>query len=173
MNMTRRGFLGSILAAGVAPVIVKASSLMKVPVRSPLLPFGMSGDGWTMGRHLVLEDAGWGNLVIYDWAGAPLATMTIPNIPAASLGEIDVPIKPALVNRTGRASHFSILDSHGVARIGGSIGEGSGGIVLSNNHLMTGQPLSIDIFKLTEGNSGHGLRYSNELRNARLDAVFK
>lgn len=28
--MNRRGFLGAILAAGVAPVIVKASSLMKV-----------------------------------------------------------------------------------------------------------------------------------------------
>lgn len=34
--MNRRGFLGAILAAGVAPAVVKASSLMPVLVRKEL-----------------------------------------------------------------------------------------------------------------------------------------
>lgn len=45
--MNRRGFLGAILAAGVAPAVVKASSLMPVFVRKELggllVPDGVGG----------------------------------------------------------------------------------------------------------------------------------
>lgn len=43
--MTRRGFLGTILAASAAPALVRADSLMKIitPAQGLILPLGMTG----------------------------------------------------------------------------------------------------------------------------------
>lgn len=49
-DMNRRGFLGSILALGVAPAIVRADSLMRVIPRNTgiIAAFDLTGNG----RHL-------------------------------------------------------------------------------------------------------------------------
>lgn len=43
--MNRRGFLGAILAAGIAPAIVRPGSLMRVNVRRLIVP---SAEVWTV-----------------------------------------------------------------------------------------------------------------------------
>jgi hypothetical protein len=40
--MNRRGFIGSILALGAAPAIVRADSLMRIIPRETSLPYGTS-----------------------------------------------------------------------------------------------------------------------------------
>jgi hypothetical protein len=45
MDIKRRGFLGAILAAGVAPAFVGSSILM--PVRKIIAPFDWRGDQWS------------------------------------------------------------------------------------------------------------------------------
>ena len=52
-GMTRRGFLSAILALGVAPAIVRVSSLM--PVRVPLPP---EYSAWVFGNYEWTEVAG-------------------------------------------------------------------------------------------------------------------
>lgn len=44
MNLSRRGFLGAMLAAAAAPAIVKSDSLMRIVVPTPLL-LTLWGDG--------------------------------------------------------------------------------------------------------------------------------
>lgn len=45
MNVTRRGFMGALLALGAAPALVKAESLMRIarPTQGLILPLGLAG----------------------------------------------------------------------------------------------------------------------------------
>jgi hypothetical protein len=53
---TRRGFLGSILALGVAPAIVRADSLMRIVPREVEILTSTDGVTWGAGNSLMTID---------------------------------------------------------------------------------------------------------------------
>lgn len=62
MNITRRGFIGAILAAGVAPAIVRVGSLMIIKARKI--------------EVATLEDLfQYGSIVSYDIEGNPIQSV--------------------------------------------------------------------------------------------------
>ena len=65
---TRRGFLKAILAAGIAPAIVRAESLMKIVVPKPVL---LDGFGGYIQPTCLNADFGTGDFTIETWIQDP------------------------------------------------------------------------------------------------------
>lgn len=174
MMMTRRGFLGGILAACAAPAIVKASSMMKVPVRKPFLPYGFPilpmEVGKLEGVRFIEQD--WGRLVIYDANDVALVTMPVNGVDIADCSAT-LRIASADTRQSGMASFFRVIDSHGVERIEGTVSEyNMGGLTLANANLITGQQMMIDDFRISSGNESGPIRYSKELMNESMKVLF-
>ncbi len=162
--LNRRQFLGSILALAAAPAIVRASSLMKVPVRQTQL-FGAAYD---LG--------GPESLVMYDAAGMPLVSMPIA-FNLAKNGLALAKQAEGVVMRTGVAHMFKLLDSGAQELLRGDVGGGlgaEGALLLNTQHLSTGCHVVLSNFSLGMGaDLGNNIKASTALRNAMLDGAWK
>lgn len=170
--MDRRGFLSAILAAGIAPAIVKAANLM--PVRRPsglllLDDFAGSGD-------LIAHVADGPRLQIFSGAlprtadeairsATLLATIAL-DANAATHGAITMK-GDGVSAVSGRAS-FARIDMGGGRVIQMPVGFGSGDFVLAHPDFVPGMPLSVQA-SLTEGPVYHSPRMSRAMVEAMLE----
>lgn len=108
--------------------------------------------------------AGAGLLRIYDGSrpasgGAAttlLATLTFsdPAFGAASSGSVTASAitQDSSADATGTATWFRVVDSTGTFVIDGSVGASGSDLNLTTTSIITGQPVSISSFVITEGN---------------------
>lgn len=181
--LNRRQFLGSILALAAAPAIVRASSLMKVPVRRPL-------SYWSDTARI--------DTILYQSAGIfDGATLTLYSGYADDVGDVERPLvsmplkfRPAkdgvlranqawgTTIRTGAASMFRVMDAGANELMRGTVGGPDNwcDMILAHNSLVSGQQLRIDNFGLKMSTADHGsdiqlsnIQLSEKMRNAVLD----
>lgn len=100
--MNRRGFIGSILALGAAPAIVRAESLMKIPVRR----IALLGDDALIAAWIASDRT----MTLADFAGKHTFNMTRPILARgsglydfgyATINMRDMPIEEAAFTFTG------------------------------------------------------------------------
>lgn len=171
--LNRRQFLGSILALAAAPAIVRAGSLMKVPVRRGRWMGWLNGEevwggqGMFDGATLTIYSGGIGEIE------RPLVSMPLPFKPACG-GVLEAMPAHGVVIGSGVARMFKLLDRGANELMRGSVGgpHNWADMNLTHDVVVPGSHLSIDTFQLTM-NSQNGpsssLRISEALRNRMLD----
>jgi hypothetical protein len=179
--MNRRSFLGAILASAMAPAIVRASSLMQLPVRQ-VWTHPLGGEIVTMEGMRFHGD--WGTLKFYDGEpGDPLANllgeMPIENWQPAEFGSIEASTPGILTwARSGVASMFAIeRASDGQRVITGNVGDPRhpADFNFDQRQVAAGSMLGLNgppRFTLGDGGSLGGVQLSTEVRNRMLDAAI-
>lgn len=142
--MNRRGFLASILAAGIAPAIVKASSLM--PVIQTFTQRDMAAEVARRASMSVLLN----KATLQMFSGTPenpgtlLASLAMAG-DAASFGTINLSGQ-AEVCAMGRAQLARLVHEDGRVLIDAKVGSD---FRLANDYLMQGSTLSVPLLKLS------------------------
>jgi hypothetical protein len=97
--MDRRGFLGSMLAACVAPAIVRADSLMRIAQPS----------GWTLSAGNIAIPTAPGKLQLFDGAGILMAEIDLAFQGRESAGGYDYDRYSATATKTVGASRAAFI----------------------------------------------------------------
>ena len=144
--MNRRGFLGTILALGVAPAIVKASSLARIFPSERRGIFKGELGRWDGVRFI---SPGPGMLAIYAGEGGPaLAVMPIQFEPLRAGVLRGIPTHGDII-RTGTASWYRLINDHGDVWAQGTVGPcEEDSLSMSNTHLVTAQQLNVHNIRL-------------------------
>ena len=81
-------------------------------------------------------------------------TASDPMFSAAASGKLTASAitQDASANATGTATWFRVVDSAGTTVMDGSIGTSGSDLNLTTTSIVTGQPVSITSFEITEGN---------------------